>query len=327
MYQKALSEFIKNGKLVNFPIKYVYQWMGTIMRNTAILRNCTSICGHDYFIPLDEFIDVFFNGDQEEFNEYKLTLTDKGRFDVRFGYMEKDEYDEVVDDDDAYNQFLDDHNFYDYIRLRDGSIICSDYGVRPLEELIAEYDSNMKPEQVLVLINKILDVNHQNGDLCSLFIEGGSFSQTSITNGSYNINENIDMSTKKDIFDYKPYILSLSHYMRDKGYTAKKLPRVILDDKDQGDAVFVYTGYFDPDKKAIRLFIHNRHPKDVLRTLAHELIHWKQDIDGVIDKSGYTGDKITEDKNLVKLEEEAYLKGNMAFRSWTEEEQKKGKLK
>ena len=30
---------------------------------------------------------------------------------------------------------------------------------------------------------------------------------------------------------------------------------------------------------------------------------------------------------LVKLEEEAYLKGNMAFRSWTEEEQKKGKLK
>ena len=201
------------------------------------------------------------------------------------------------------------------------------YEQMTLEELIAEYDSNMKPEQVLVLINKILDVNHQNGDLCSLFIEGGSFSQTSITNGSYNINENIDMSTKKDIFDYKPYILSLSHYMRDKGYTAKKLPRVILDDKDQGDAVFVYTGYFDPDKKAIRLFIHNRHPKDVLRTLAHELIHWKQDIDGVIDKSGYTGDKITEDKNLVKLEEEAYLKGNMAFRSWTEEEQKKGKLK
>ena len=68
-------------------------------------------------------------------------------------------------------------------------LFASDYGVRPLEELIAEYDSNMEPEQVLVLINKILDVNHQNGDLCSLFIEGGSFSQTSITNGSYNINE------------------------------------------------------------------------------------------------------------------------------------------
>jgi hypothetical protein len=101
-----------------------------------------------------------------------------------------------------------------------------------------------------------------------------------------------------NMFDYKPYILSLANYMRDNGYTAKRLPKVILDDTDQGDDVFVYTGYFDPEKKGIRLFIHNRHPKDVLRTLAHELIHWKQDVDGIIEKSGYTGDKITEDKNL-----------------------------
>jgi hypothetical protein len=130
-----------------------------------------------------------------------------------------------------------------------------------------------------------------------------------------------------NMFDYKPYILSLANYMRDNGYTAKRLPKVILDDTDQGDDVFVYTGYFDPEKKGIRLFIHNRHPKDVLRTLAHELIHWKQDVDGIIEKSGYTGDKITEDKNLIKLEEEAYLKGNIAFRSWTEVEKKKGNLK
>ena len=44
----------------------------------------------------------------------------------------------------------------------------------------------------------------------------------------------------------------------------------------------------------------------------------------------YGGDesyKITEDKNLVHLEAEAYLKGNMAFRSWTEVEKKKGILK
>ena len=44
--------------------------------------------------------------------------------------------------------------------------------------------------------------------------------------------------------------------MRDKGYTAKKLPRVILDNKDQGDAVFVYTGYFDPDKKGQYVYLY-----------------------------------------------------------------------
>lgn len=115
--------------------------------------------------------------------------------------------------------------------------------------------------------------------------------------------------------------------MADNGYTKRPFPKVILDDEDQGDDVFVYTGYFDPESNGIRLFVHNRHPKDVLRTFAHELIHWKQQLDGVIAKSGYSSDKITEDKNLIRLEAEAYLKGNMAFRSWTEVEKKKGKLK
>ena len=129
------------------------------------------------------------------------------------------------------------------------------------------------------------------------------------------------------MFNYKPYIKSLAEYMAENGYTVKPFPKIILDDKNQGDDVFVSTGYFDPNANGIRLFTNNRHPKDVLRTLAHELIHWKQQRKGEIEKSGYTSDKITEDKNLVHLEAEAYLKGNMAFRSWTEVEKKKGNLK
>lgn len=129
------------------------------------------------------------------------------------------------------------------------------------------------------------------------------------------------------MFNYKPYLKSLAEYMAENGYTVKPFPKVILDDTDPGDDVFVYTGYFDPNANGIRLFIADRHPKDVLRTFAHELIHWKQQCDGDIEKSGYSSDKITEDKNLIHLEAEAYLKGNMAFRSWTEIEKKKGKLK
>lgn len=495
MYQKALSDFVSNGKFTTFPTKYVYQWMGVLMRNTAILRACTSIAGHSMGYPIDDFVDIFFEGNMESFEEYAKTLKNKGTFLPDLGWIESDEDENEelgnVDAYDAYCQFLEDKGFWNWLVLPDGSGAYSDYGISPLEELISQYTEDSTPEETIVLINKILDVTHQRGDLASAFIEGGQSTLTQISNKGY-VNENIkayhgspckdivtgkfkrgktgylgpgiyfsenkdytiryakkygegaiyeveinllnplvltgDNPTKdfltaiygtesvylrrerkqsnicylieskdikkflsmgydgviwdfagnkeyvlydnsnitiinkeevlresiesnkvyskrnikkyikmkpineeikyyKETFDYKPYILSLSHYMRDKGYTAKKLPRVILDNKDQGDAVFVYTGYFDPDKKAIRLFTHNRHPKDVLRTLAHELIHWKQDIDGVIDKSGYTGDKITEDKNLVKLEEEAYLKGNMAFRSWTEEEQKGGKLK
>lgn len=129
------------------------------------------------------------------------------------------------------------------------------------------------------------------------------------------------------MFDYKSYLKSLADFMADHGYTVRPFPKFIIDNSDQGEGVFVKTGYFDPSSNGIRLFTFNRHPKDVLRTAAHELIHWKQQCNGDIEKSGYSSDKITEDKNLVRLEAEAYLKGNMAFRSWTETEQKKGKLK
>lgn len=129
------------------------------------------------------------------------------------------------------------------------------------------------------------------------------------------------------MFDYKPYLKSLAKFMADHGYTVRPFPKFILDNSDQGSDVFVKTGYFDPNSNGIRLFTFGRHPKDVLRTAAHELIHWKQQKTGEIEKSGYSSENITEDKNLVHLEAEAYLKGNMAFRSWTETEQKKGKLR
>ena len=129
------------------------------------------------------------------------------------------------------------------------------------------------------------------------------------------------------MFDYKPYLKSLAEFMADHGYTARPFPKFILDNSDQGDGVFVKTGYFDPVSNGIRLFILGRHPKDVLRTAAHELIHWRQQKDGSLGESGYKSDKITEDKNLIRLEAESYMKGNLAFRTWTETEQKKGKLK
>ena len=128
------------------------------------------------------------------------------------------------------------------------------------------------------------------------------------------------------MFDYEPYLKSLANFMADHGYTTRPFPKVILDDTDQGLDVFAKTGYFDPNANGIRLFVHNRFPKDVLRTFAHELIHWKQQKDGTLSKNGYTSDKIIEDKKLVRLEAEAYLKGNMGFRSWTETVQKHGRL-
>lgn len=49
-------------------------------------------------------------------------------------------------------------------------------------------------------------------------------------------------------------------------------------------------GGYSPDSKDIQLAISDRHPVDVLRTLAHELTHYKQDLNGELtDTSGETG--------------------------------------
>lgn len=128
------------------------------------------------------------------------------------------------------------------------------------------------------------------------------------------------------MFNYEPYLKSLANFMADNGWTTRPFPKVILDDTDQGMDVLAKTGYFDPVSNGIRLFVHNRFPKDVLRTCAHEFIHWSQQNNGTLAKNGYKSDKIIDDDELIKLEAEAYLKGNIAFRSWTETIQKNGGL-
>ena len=126
---------------------------------------------------------------------------------------------------------------------------------------------------------------------------------------------------KSEIERYKKLLLDVGNFMIKNKYTCSPLPKVILDDTIQDDDVLCYTGFFDPNENAVRLFTKNRLLKDVLRTWAHELIHWRQQHDGTIAKNKYNSTKIIEDSDLIKLEKEAYLNGNIAFRSWTETKQ------
>ena len=49
-------------------------------------------------------------------------------------------------------------------------------------------------------------------------------------------------------------------------------------------------GGYDPNNKSIELSVANRHQADVFRTLAHELVHYKQDIQNrLTPESGQTG--------------------------------------
>jgi cytidyltransferase-like protein len=57
-------------------------------------------------------------------------------------------------------------------------------------------------------------------------------------------------------------------------------------------------GYFDPSTKKIWVYVKNRNMADILRTLAHELVHRKQEEDGRLKiNSGETGSPIEDEAN------------------------------
>lgn len=109
--------------------------------------------------------------------------------------------------------------------------------------------------------------------------------------------------------------------MDSHGVKLRPFPKYKISTANQ-DPLFGKTAFYDPQNKTVTLFTHNRLIKDVLRSAAHENVHHNQNLEGRL--VGYTGEKITEDEKLIELESEAYLKGNILFRSWTEEQKKEG---
>lgn len=79
--------------------------------------------------------------------------------------------------------FLDDRGFGIWEILPDGTDAISDYGIRPITDILYELPDEPSSADMIVALNRCLDITHQRGDLASAFIEGGSNSLTSISNG------------------------------------------------------------------------------------------------------------------------------------------------
>jgi hypothetical protein len=97
------------------------------------------------------------------------------------------------------------------------------------------------------------------------------------------------------------------------------------------------TAYFNPENDQIVIYTDNRHIKDVLRSIGHELVHFTQRCNGELgDASGAAEDGYAQkDSHLRDMEKQAYQTGNMVFRDFEDnykkqregvmEESKKGK--
>ena len=128
------------------------------------------------------------------------------------------------------------------------------------------------------------------------------------------LNEAIDSSK----FDFKPYIASLTKYFLDNEMAIKPLPKIemVHNDVENGEDIFGKTAYYMPDSNLVVLFTHGRHPKDILRSYAHELVHVHQNMEDRLND--YSTTNVNQDDHLEKIEREAYETGNILFRSWTD---------
>ena len=95
-------------------------------------------------------------------------------------------------------------------------------------------------------------------------------------------------------------------------------PRLFLKgDSTNADNPLGKTAFYNPGEKAITVYITGRHPKDVMRSLSHELVHHAQNCRGDFQNVGEMGEGYAQnDDHLREMEREAYEVGNLCFRDW-----------
>lgn len=147
-YQSALRKFMREGELFDYPESVLRDWLNRIIGNTMDLDVATMLAGHAQIWPTEEVAE---------------------------------HYGEDLDENTAFER-LEKSGFFDWARLPDGSDAISDYGLRPLYEILGELPANPTPAQMMTAINRALDVVHARGDLSSLFVSGGSKALSRISN-------------------------------------------------------------------------------------------------------------------------------------------------
>lgn len=127
------------------------------------------------------------------------------------------------------------------------------------------------------------------------------------------LNEN---ATYSNNINYKNEIKEITKFLLDKGENIQPLPKVTFKNGDKTNAkdFMGKTAYYDPNSSEIVLYTEGRHPRDIIASYLHELIHHIQNIEGRLHN--IQTQNVHEDESLELLEREAYEKGGMFLRSY-----------
>jgi len=95
-------------------------------------------------------------------------------------------------------------------------------------------------------------------------------------------------------------------------------PRLFVrQDADNAANPLGKTAYYDPGASSVTLYVTDRHPKDVMRSLSHELVHHTQHCNGELENAGEMGEGYAQNNpHMREMERQAYEIGNLCFRDW-----------
>ena len=120
------------------------------------------------------------------------------------------------------------------------------------------------------------------------------FSQKAHCAGRKKHNESVDHKEPELIQALRSFLPIVVKHLK-----LKSLPKIHLQ-KQVNDVHVASFGGYDDDKQAVTLVINNRQPADILRTLAHELVHWSQGQNGQINTDSWKdGSNLENEANAV----------------------------
>jgi hypothetical protein len=133
------------------------------------------------------------------------------------------------------------------------------------------------------------------------------------------------MPELKRILRFQPLINSLYNTARDQLGFEPHVKICIIKNGENMQNPLGKTAQYSPSEQKIGLYTQGRHIKDILRSLAHELVHHNQNCRGDFDSGAATvAGYAQEDRHLREMEREAYEVGNLIFRDWEDNLKDKG---
>jgi hypothetical protein len=120
-----------------------------------------------------------------------------------------------------------------------------------------------------------------------------------------------------ETFEFETLVNELCEFAYEKLNLKKPCDVSFQHDEENASNPLGKTAYYIPNEAKIVVYVTNRHPSDIFKSICHELVHYAQDCKGKLrNNMPENGNYAQENGYLRNLEREAYEKGNLIYRDF-----------